>query len=336
MQIDFLNVLITVLSLVLLMVPGFLLKKCKILPKNADATLSSLCLYGCQPMLMVMSFQKRPYSSEVGINMLIVAGLTILIHFVMIGIMYLVFRTKDDSKKLKINCLRFASVFSNCGYMGLPFLQSLFRGNEQIMGEIMIYGGVVIAVFNILTWSIGTYMMTGDKKQMSFRRAFINPTVIGIVIGVILFFAIQKPFVLLAPEDTTWRMVLEKLSDTLNFLANMVTPVAMLVIGIKLANINLKQLFVDVWAYVACFNKLIVMSIITMLIVAFLPIAPIAKFALFFGLSMPSATNTAMFAVHFGGDSDFATVSVLLSTIISILTIPLMFLLFSGVFGVVV
>ena len=318
------------------MVPGFLLKKCKILPKNADATLSSLCLYGCQPMLMVMSFQKRPYSSEVGINMLIVAGLTILIHFVMIGIMYLVFRTKDDSKKLKINCLRFASVFSNCGYMGLPFLQSLFRGNEQIMGEIMIYGGVVIAVFNILTWSIGTYMMTGDKKQMSFRRAFINPTVIGIVIGVILFFAIQKPFVLLAPEDTTWRMVLEKLSDTLNFLANMVTPVAMLVIGIKLANINLKQLFVDVWAYVACFNKLIVMSIITMLIVAFLPIAPIAKFALFFGLSMPSATNTAMFAVHFGGDSDFATVSVLLSTIISILTIPLMFLLFSGVFGVVV
>lgn len=336
MQIDFLSVLITVCSLVLLMVPGFVLKKTKILPSNADSVLSALCLYGCQPMLMVMSFQKKPYSVDIGINMLIVAGLAILIHFIMIAIMFLAFRTKVDSKKAKINCLRFSSVFSNCGYMGLPFLQALFKGNEAIQGEILIYGGVVIAIFNVLTWSIGTFMMTGDKKQMSFKRAFLNPTVIGIVVGVVLFFAIQKPFAQLAPAGTTGELILTKLSDTFNFLANMVTPLAMLVIGIKLANINLKELFLDAFTYVSCFNKLIVMSIVTMLVVAFLPIAPIAKYALFFALSMPSATNTVMFAVQFGGDSKFATSSVLLSTIISILTIPLMFLVFSQVFGIVV
>ena len=220
--------------------------------------------------------------------------------------------------------------------MGLPFLQALFSGNESIQGEILIYGGIIIAVFNLLTWSIGAFMMTGDKKQMSFKRAFLNPTVIGIVVGLVLFFAIQKPFVQLAEENTIGYTILSKLSETFNFLANMVTPLAMLVIGIKLANINVKELFLDGLTYVSCFNKLIVMSLVTMLVVAFLPIEPIAKYALFFGLSMPSATNTVMFAVQFGGDSKFATSSVLLSTIISILTIPLMFLVFSQVFGIVV
>jgi predicted permease len=68
-----------------------------------------------------------------------------------------------------------------------------------------------------------------------------------------------------------------------------------------------------------------------MLIVGFLPVSETIKYAVFFALSMPSATGTVMFAVRFGGDADSASVMVLLSTILSIITIPLMFLLFSGV-----
>ncbi len=335
MKLDFLNVLITVVSLVILVIPGFVLKKTKILGDRADATLSALCLYGCQPMLMFMSFQKTAFSSSIAINMLIVAGLAILIHFIMIGLMFLCFRGKDENNKAKMNCLRFASVFSNCGYMGLPFLQTLFSFAPEIQGEILIYGGIVIAVFNLLTWSLGVFMMTGDKKQMSFKRAFLNPTVIGLVLGLIVFFAVQTPLVDIAPDGGTLDLFITKICASFNFLANMVTPVAMIVIGIKLANINLKRLFLDVWAYVVCANKLIVMSLITMLVVAFLPIAVTAKYALFFCLSMPCATGTVMFAVQFGGDSDSATVFVLLSTVLSVLTIPLMFLMFSGVFGVV-
>ncbi len=334
MKLDFLNVLITVFSLIVLVIPGFVLKKTKVLGDKADQTLSALCLYGCQPMLMFMSFQKTAFSSTIAINMLIVAGLAFLIHFVMIGLMFLIFRTKDPDNKAKLNCLRFASVFSNCGYMGLPFLQTLFSFDLQVQGEILIYGGVVIAVFNVLTWSVGVFMMTGDKKQISFKRAFLNPTVIGLFLGLILFFAVQTPLVDLAPQGGTLDLFVEKLCASFNFLANMVTPVAMIVIGIKLANIKFKQLLLDKWAYVVCVNKLLVMSLVTMLVVAFLPIALTAKYALFFCLSMPCATGTVMFAVQFGGDADSATVFVLLTTILSVLTIPLMFLLFSGGFGI--
>ena len=71
-----------------------------------------------------------------------------------------------------------------------------------------------------------------------------------------------------------------------------------------------------------------------MLIVAFLPIDNVIKYSLFFLLSMPSANNTVLFAVNFGGDSESGSVFVLLSTILSIATIPLMFLVMNGVFAI--
>ena len=332
-MISFLDVLIAVFSLTILAVPGFVLVKTKLIKGDAAAPFSALVLYACQPMLMFMGFQKTPYDSSIGVNMLIVAGIAFVVHFIMIGIMYLCFRNKDNNAK--INCLRFASVFSNCGYMGFPFLQTLFGGTDAI-GELLIYGSVVVGVFNILTWSIGVYMMTGDKKQMSVKKALLNPTVLGLFLGLIVFFALRVPIVDIAVEGTTLDTILTKLIASFNFLADMVTPLAMIVIGIRLANVSLKNLFLDKWAYVSCVFKLIVMSIVSILAVAFLPISTTVKYAIFFLLSMPSATGTVMFAVNFGGDGKSASVIVLLTTVLSIITIPLMYLMFSGVFGVVI
>lgn len=332
MTIDFLTVFITVFSLIVLMLPGYLLAKLKMIGKGAESVLSVLVLYCCQPMLMIKGFQTQ-YNSSIAVNMLIVARLALVVHMIMIGIMFLVLRNKNNDAK--INCVRFASVFSNCGYMGLPFLNTLFAGNNEVLSQIIIYGAVVIAVFNFLNWSIGIYMMTGNKKDISVKNALLNPTVIAILIGLLLFLTVQTPFVDLAKEGTALDLLLTKLMQSVNFLAEMVTPLAMMVIGVKLANVKLKSLFLDKWAYLSSFFKLIVMSLVAMLCVAFLPIDTVVKYAIFFCLSMPSATGTVLFAVRFGGDADSASVCVLLSTVLSIITIPLMFLVFSGIFGVV-
>lgn len=333
MTIDFFTVFITVFSLVVLVIPGYLLTKIKMIGKGAEGTLSVLVLYICQPMLMFVGYQTE-YDSSIAINMLIVAGLALVVHMIMIGIMYLCVRNK--SKEAKINSLRFASVFSNCGYMGLPFLKTLFAADSVLLSQIIIYGAMVIAIFNILTWSIGIYMITGEKKQMSIKKALLNPTVLAIFIGILYFFIVQTPLVSIAAPGTKGDLVLEKLYQSINFLAEMVTPLSMMVIGVKLANVKLTRLFTDKWAYISSFFKLIVMSLVAMLCVAFLPVDVAVKYAIFFCLSMPSATGTVLFAVRFGGDGDSASVFVLLSTILSILTIPLMFLMFSGVFGVVI
>lgn len=321
---SFSDVLITVFFLLILMLPGFILSKTKMLKENADSILSVLVLYVCQPALVFMAFQKTPYSSTLALNMLIVAGLSLAVHLIAILIFSLVFKNKNQSSK--INCLKFASVFGNCGYMGLPFLQSLFSS-----GEVLVYGGVVISVFNLLTWSVGIYIMTGDKKQINIKNALINPTVLALIAGVIVFFTVKTPIVDLAVEGSVADKILEGFNKSVNFLAEMVTPLAMTVIGIKLAQVSLKQLFLDKWAYVVAFNKLIVVSVITILAVAFLPVEENVKYTLFFLLSMPSATSTVLFAVRFNGDSKSGTVFVLLTTILSVLTIPLMFLIMQAI-----
>ena len=122
---------------------------------------------------------------------------------------------------------------------------------------------------------------------------------------------------------------------SINFVGDMVTPMAMFVIGMRLANVTVKQLFLDKWAYIVSFFKLVVMAVLTMLLCAFLPANDYVKYALFFLLSMPCAASCALLSVQFGGDGDFASVSVLLSTIISILSIPVMFLVFNALIALI-
>lgn len=321
MQLDFLNVLFTVLFLVILVLPGYILVKMKMVGERADATLSTIVLYIAQPMLMLTSFQKQ-FDSKILINMLITAGLAIAVHGIMILFVIFVIRDKDS----RASCAKATSVFANCGYMGLPFLSMLFGSNS---GEVLIYAAMVIAVFNFFHWSIGIYLISGKKENINIKNALLNPTVIAIIVGLILFVAVQTPFVDLAPQNSTLDNVLEKFMKSLNYLAEMVTPLAMIVIGMKLAKVQFKNMIKEKYVYIACFNKLILMSIISILLVVFLPIDDTVKYAIFFCLSMPSATGNALFAVKFGGDGEMASVVVMLSTILSILTIPLMFLLFT-------
>lgn len=316
-----LEIFFTVFSLLILIVPCFILAKAKMIGKGAEESLSAVVLYVCQPLMLFMSFQKTEFSPDVLLNMLFVALLSIASHGAMIATMFIF--VKGDEKKKK--CLRFSSVFANCGYMGIPFLQLLYGEN----GEILIYAGVVIGVFNILAWTVGAYMFTGDKKQASLKKAVMNPNLIALALGLILFVAFKKPVADLAERGGILDGILEKLVKSLTFFADMVTPLSMSVIGIKLSKTSFKKIFTDKTAYLSSAMKLVVMSLFTMLIVAFLPIDLTVKNVVFFTLSMPSATMAVLFAVKFGGDAESATANVLLSTMLSVVTVPLVYMLYS-------
>ena len=333
MSVTFTDVFITVFFLLLLTVPGFILAKLKMLPEKASEAFSTLVLYGCQPMLIITSFQSKEYKPQTGLDMLYVALLAIAVHLIVFFLLKLIFIKKSQDDKIKV--VKYASAFSNCGFMGLPFLQSLFSGGIYAQ-DVLIYGAVIIAVFNVFNWTFGVYIMTGDKKQISVKKILLNPVIISVAVGFLLFIILQKPLVQVADEGTVFRTVLEKFMQSLNFISEMVTPLSMTVIGIKLAGIKFKQLFTEGLSYVAVFGKLVLMPVIAMLAVAFLPVNSAVKYTVFFLLAMPSATSTAMFAVKFGKDGNFASICVLLSTILSIVTIPPLYLFMSGVLGIAV
>lgn len=326
MQISFLTVLIAVVSLIILAVPGFLLSKTKMLGEKAESAFSTFVMYGAQPCMVLMGFQNTKFNAEIGLNVLIVAGITIAVHLIMAGLICLIVRLKGDVDKKKV--IRFASMFSNCGFMGFPFLQMVFAGTSYL-GEVMIYGAVVVAVFNLLAWTLGVYLITGDKSYISAKKIIANPTIIAIVLGFIFFFTIKVPFVELPTPNTTLHTIVSKLMNSIDVIGNTVTPLSLTVIGMKLSKCNLKELFLDKWGYFVCGMKLVVMSLVTMLCVSFLPIAETIKYVLVFLLSMPCATSTALLTTMFGGDSKSATTFVLLTCICCIITIPLMFLLFT-------
>jgi predicted permease len=211
----------------------------------------------------------------------------------------------------------------------------LFSGTPY-SGEIIIYAAVVISIFNILNWTVGVYMITKDKGNISLKKVLLNPTIIAVFIGALYFFIVKRPIVELASKGSVLENALTKIMGSLDQVGNMVTPLSMFVIGMRLANVKMKQLFLNKWAYVVCVMKLAVMSCVSVLLVVFLPVSVVVKYVIFFLFSMPSATSSALFAVKFGGDSDSASIFVLLTTILCILTIPLTYLVFGGVLGTIV
>ncbi len=327
MEISFLDVALSVITLVLLMIPGALLTKCKMIGKGADSALSNIVLYGAQPLLLFLGFQKKPYDSTLGINMLITLGVTALSYALIILFVFLFYKEKSEKAKV----LRYASIFGNCGFMGVPFLQMLFRENEALMGEALIYCSIILAVFNIVNWTAGVVIMTGDKKKISVKKIFLNPNIIAIILGFIVFIAFKKPLVELAVEKSVLDQVISSVVGAMDSIASLVTPLSMIVVGYKLANVKPKRLFTDKHAYFTSFNKLFILSLISIIIAILVPVSDTVKAVLFFMSAMPSAASTTLFATTFNADADTASVMVLQSTILSILTIPLMYLLYSNV-----
>ena len=137
-----LNIFLTVLSLLMLMIPCFILAKAKLIGKGAEESLSTIVLFVCQPLMLFMSFQKTSFSPDILLNMLIVFLLALAVHGIMITLVFLLIRGDDKKKR----CLRFTSVFSNCGYMGIPFLQLLYGENGEMLPPDDIFDKVRAAV----------------------------------------------------------------------------------------------------------------------------------------------------------------------------------------------
>ena len=330
-MVTFSDVLITVVFLLALALPGYIFAKAKMLPESACEVLSVIVLYCCQPVVVITSFQKCAFSVDICLNMLIVFALAAALHIVFFIGLRLALSKSADTDRIRI--IKYASVFSNCGFMGLPFLQSLFS-ESGMQSEILIYGAVIIVVWNIMNWTFGVYILTKDKKEVSLKKVLLNPVIIAVYIGFAMFFILQKPLVELAAEGTIGYKILSKLMSSLEFISDMVTPLSMIVIGIRLANVNLKQLFMDKWAYLSSAIKLVVFPLAAIFTVAYLPIPSTIKYTVFFLLAMPSATSSVMMAVKFNQNSDFATVCVLLSTILCIITLPLLYLFMNGLLNI--
>ena len=296
--------------LFLMLIPGLLLAKCKLATEGLGKGLANLVLYIAQPALVIVAYI-RPYSQEILWNLLYVFLFSVVAHLVFVAITFFLYRSAPDRMK---TILRFATIFANAGYMGLPLLVAVLGA------EAAIYASIYSITFNVFIWSLGVFICTGDKKQASFKKVILHPVVISSILGLLLFFLRAEEYV---PSLAT---------GALTMLKDLVAPLSMIIIGLRLAEIDLRGIFRDKYLYQFLFMRLLALPFVVFcvmkgLALLGLPISSEVMTVILVSASTPAATATSMFAEKFDCDAVYAGKLVSISTILSIATMPLLSLL---------
>ncbi len=296
---NLLTVAIQVLILFILMLVGYVLGKGKLLKQDAITGITNLILYVATPAAVLQSFTSEARTPEKTKNLLFLFLGSVLIHA--LAILLSKFLTKNKEAD-RTRIMRFAVIFSNCGYMSFPL-------QKAILGDIgVFYGAMFVAVFNIILWTYGAYLMSGDKKSIEPKNVLLNPTVIAVVLSVILYAAnIKLP---------------SFLSGAVTHLGNLNTPLPMIVIGYNLSTFSIAKIFTDKNVYWPTALRLILIPAVSLLVMLLLGIRGIPLIACTVAASAPIAAVSVMFANKFGGDAALGSKMVSLSTLLSILTMP--------------
>lgn len=298
------NVIVSQIAvLFLIIVFGFFARKRNIISGDMTKKLSELILQVTQPLLIITSFNFE-LSKEMLRNVGLIFLLSVGIHvFSMVVSQILYFRYPDNIKSV----LKYVTVFSNCGFMGFPVLESIF-GSIGIF-----YGSIYVIPFNILTLSYGVMVFTGKNDKDTLKKILVHPVIISVAAGMILFLLQLK---LPAP-----------LYNAASMVGSMTSPLSMLIVGALLANMPIKKMFLGFPVYYGSIVRLIFLPVLVMAALRFFALPDDILRTCVILTAMPAAVNTVIFAEKYGGDAELASRFVGISTMLSVFTIPLIMLL---------
>lgn len=299
------NVLITLLYIV----PGFLLCKFKKAVADHLSTMSAVLIYVCSPCMIVNSFLQMDYSAVAFGKMALFFAVTLVLQTVFMLVIFLIFRRKYADSKYRI--LTIGSVLGNVGFFGLPIVKAILPDYP----EVMCYSSVYVASMNILVFTVGIFCLTNDKKFMTVKSALLNPTTLSLVAAIPLYIFGVRQYL---PEI---------LLNGISLLGSMTTPLCMVILGIRLATVSFKKLFLRPMIYVVCAGKLIIFPLFCYLAVCFLPLDYSFKAGILILSSVPCASVILNMAEIHKSETELAANCVLLSTMMCFMTIPLLVLL---------
>ena len=289
----------SVLTLFLLMSVGFIFGRMGLLSGETLSQMSRILLYVVTPCIMITSFEveRTPASqSQLLTTLVVMVGLYVL--YMVLSV--LLFPREGEAHR---GIMRFAAVYGNAGFMGLPLIQS-------VMGDgAMMVAVVGLAVFNTVTWTQGRALM-GGRGELAVKKVLLNPGIIGFVVGTVLFF-------------TGWRFP-GPVDRTVAYLGSLNTPLAMVVIGGQMAQADFLKVFSTKKLYLVSAVKLIAMPMLTALVLLPFRPDPVVYVASVILAGCPTAGATSLFAQSMGKDAALAAQQVTLSTLLCIATLPLM------------
>lgn len=310
----FLVTFFNLLMLFALTIPGMVMGKFKLFSDNAVKDLSNMLLYIGMPFLIFSNMSGLELANVNWLYIVISVAVAIFIHIIGVCIVYLVCRGNDDLARKRV--CAFSAGFANCGFLGIPITISV--APDEIMSEVLLYVTLYNVVFSFLSWIVGQIVFKSEdtEQKSSLVNAFLNPCAIGFYISVIL---------LIIGINV---MELDYFGDYVGYLSGLCAPISMIVLGLRLPKIDLKKMIKTAKIYVSLIVRLIVSPLIALGIMLLLRVTIDISDALILAIgimsSMPAAATVIAFAEKYNTDSLLASEIVVVSTFLSVITVPLM------------
>ena len=283
-------------AIFLMMAVGIVLFKTKRLDNQGAAQMANVALYVAGPAITITAFATTFDAEKLvagGLCML----LTVLFTLGSATIGWLVYRDRQRISQMGI-------MISNMGFMGIPLVQAVL-GEEYVF-----YVSACIAAQIPITFTYGIWLISQDKSEVSPKRILSNPAIIAVFVGVALFFA---------------SIELDGIAKaTASGLSGLNTGLAMIVLGSYLAQADLRGILRNKNLYLTHFIRLVVVPLIIVAILWVMPLSTPIKLTLLIAFAAPSGTVTAIFPQMFNKDYRFGAGLVSSSTLLSLLTMPIM------------
>lgn len=296
---NLLNLQITIFSL---MMAGYVLSKTGILSADARKPLSNLLINFILPCNIITSFLMK-FNRKIMLDCLAILIVSICIQaFVILLSKYLYLNT--ESRKMPV--LRYGTIVSNAGFMGSPIVQGLY-GDQGLL-----YASIYLIPMRAVMWSFGVTCFTGTKGKGIFKKIITHPCIVAVLLGMILMiFQIPLP---------------KGIEQTIRYAGNANTALSMIVIGNILAEVKASEIL-DRQAWNFCMIRLLLIPLLVFAGCALTEVDELVKQVSVVLAGMPAAATTAILAAKYDSDAHFAAKIVFLSTLLSMLSVPVMCIL---------
>jgi predicted permease len=284
-----------ILVMLVMMSIGMVLYKIGQIDEKGVAQLSNLALYVATPCVVVRALAIDFDAERLSM------GLMVMLFFLIIFAVSAVIARFGCGRADRVGA--FAVIFSNSGFVGIPLIQGIL-GDEYVF-----YVTMTMVAGTITFWTYGLYLMSGDKSEVSLKKIVTNPNLIAVVIGMALFLApVELPYVV---------------AQALAGMANMNTGLGMVILGATLGASNIGLMVSDTRLYKAMALRLVVVPLVCIPILMFMPVPFEVRMVLMIIAAAPAASATSMLALKYGADYSYGTGLAIGSTLLSMLSMPL-------------
>ncbi|MFH1000097.1 MAG: AEC family transporter [Bacteroidota bacterium] len=283
----------------------------KIIEESAKTVIEKLVFYVSLPLLIVTKLSVLKLTPDIMLNGGLVILFTYFILFAQLLLGKLSARIFVLAKpQAVIHSLH--HMLGNIVFLGFPLLDALFPG-----GEALLYAALYQLVLNTVLWSYGVIQLNPENKHKGWAQLknLVNPNTIALVLGILMmYFGLKFPTLI---------------QKSFSGLGDLTLYLAMLYIGILLAQMKIGEVF-KTSIFVYCFNKLFLSPVIFLFILyffinhLFLPLNNIAYTVLVLQSAMPAMTILVILAKRFGADDALAMKNFFVSTVLSLISLPIM------------